>query len=345
MAKIDASEEVRGSAPSNPPRENLVRATPGITLERAAGASMPTLTGHFAVWDQFTEIRSAYEGNFMERFAPGSMTKTLAESTPKVLFQHGKDPQVGDKPLGTIQRLSPDAQGAAYEVALLDTSYNRDLLPGLEAGLYGASFRFSVVREDVVQRPPKSDYNPRGIPERTVQEARVMEFGPVTFPAYAGATAGIRSMTDEFLFDVLAANHEHLEQLAGRSRISLAGLKRYDNEDTGCLAQMLVLATGYIDEQDEADDAADIAAMQGVVKTLAGLVQGELVENEPADDEMNSASPEGDQRGDLQDDQAGEPDASERTTPAEPEPPEATTRSLTADFFRFADPPKHMRST
>jgi HK97 family phage prohead protease len=222
MATIDTSEEVRGSAPKNPPRENLVRATTGITLERADGATMPTLTGHFAVWDQWTEIRSAYEGNFMERFSPGAMTKTLSESTPKVLFQHGRDNTVGDKPLGAVTRLEPDATGAFYEVALLDTSYNRDLLPGLEAGLYGASFRFSVVREDVVQRPAKTDYNPRGIPERTVQEARVAEFGPVTFPAYAAATAGIRSMTDEFLFDALVEDPERLRELLRSARIDLA---------------------------------------------------------------------------------------------------------------------------
>ncbi|HMF61353.1 MAG TPA: hypothetical protein VK595_13325, partial [Vicinamibacterales bacterium] len=41
--------------------------------------------------------------------------------------------------------------------------------------------------------------NPHGLPERTVKEAQLMEFGPVTFPAYAGATAGVRSLTDDFL--------------------------------------------------------------------------------------------------------------------------------------------------
>jgi phage head maturation protease len=42
---------------------------------------------------------------------------------------------------------------------------------------------------DVNQRPGKSDYNPDGLPEITILEARLIEFGPVTFPAYAGATA------------------------------------------------------------------------------------------------------------------------------------------------------------
>jgi phage head maturation protease len=46
--------------------------------------------------------------------------------------------------LGVPSRLEEDAHGAAYEVPLFDTSYNRDLLPALQAGAYGASFRFKV---------------------------------------------------------------------------------------------------------------------------------------------------------------------------------------------------------
>ena len=34
-----------------------------------------------------------------------------------------------------------------------------------------------------------SSYKPTGLPERTITEAKVMEFGPVTFPAYEDATA------------------------------------------------------------------------------------------------------------------------------------------------------------
>jgi phage head maturation protease len=210
----DTSQEVGASVPSAPPRENLYRAINDIGLERSADGGMPTLTGHVAVWDQWTEIRSAVEGNFMERFSPTSMVKTLTERTPKVLFDHGKDPTVGNKVLGPIRSVSPDAYGAAYAVSLLDTSYNRDLIPGLEAGLYGSSFRFRVLQEDYVSRPSRSEYNPRGLPERTVTEAQVMEFGPVTFPAYAGATAGVRSITDTMLEKQLLGGDEMLERLA-----------------------------------------------------------------------------------------------------------------------------------
>jgi HK97 family phage prohead protease len=196
-----------------PPREDIFRAlNMAPTLVRSEGSSMPTLTGHFAVWDQWTEINSVFEGRFMERFAPTSMNKTLAESrdSMRVLFQHGHDPQVGDKVLGSIAELEADGTGARYSVPMFDTSYNRDLIPGLDAGVYGASFRFKVVKEEFDQNAERSAYNPDGLPERTVTEARVMEFGPVTFPAYAGATAGLRSVSDEFLIGRFLDDPERL---------------------------------------------------------------------------------------------------------------------------------------
>jgi len=39
-------------------------------------------------------------------------------------------------------------------------------------------------------------HNPDAIPERTILQTQVFEFGPVTFPAYEGASAGVRSLTD-----------------------------------------------------------------------------------------------------------------------------------------------------
>ncbi len=205
------------SAASRPlPKENLVRGLWPVELRAGNADALPTLTGHFAVFNEWTEIDSAWEGRFMERIAPGAFAKTFAENrkSMRVLFQHGKDPMVGDKPLGPIDVLEEDATGARYEVPLLDTSYNRDLLPGLREGLYGASFRFRVVKEDMDTRPQRSELNPEGIPQRTIKEAQVPEFGPVTFPAYSGATAGVRSLTDEFILaQLLGMDADRLRQL------------------------------------------------------------------------------------------------------------------------------------
>jgi HK97 family phage prohead protease len=188
-------------------RDNLIRAAfPAIEFRDAGEADLED--GHlgllrilFSPTNEWTEIHSHWEGDFMERFATGSWKKTIRDNVNRIrsLFQHGMDPQVGDKPLGPIRLLEENDRGGYGEVPLIDTSYNRDLLPGLKAGLYGASHRFGVMREEIDEDPGPSTTNPRGLPEHTVKEARLMEFGPVTFPAYAGATAGVRSLTDHFI--------------------------------------------------------------------------------------------------------------------------------------------------
>jgi HK97 family phage prohead protease len=204
--------------PGYEPRNALVvRAIwPGYELREASnGQGMPTLTGHFAVFNRWTEIDSFWEGEFLESIAPGAFARTFKNDRAgmRVLFQHGRDPIAGSKPLGPIEDLREDDQGAYYEVPLLDTSYNKDLLPGLRNGLYGASFRFRVMKEQVTEKPDASEHNPKGIPERVIQEAQVMEFGPVTFPAYADATAGVRSLTDEFILEQFGMDADRLHTL------------------------------------------------------------------------------------------------------------------------------------
>jgi HK97 family phage prohead protease len=180
------------------PRENLYRASyPSIELRGEADGRGPQLFGHFAVFDDWTEINSPYEGRFMERVAPGAFSKTIQEngSGIRLLFQHGRDPQLGDKPIGKFTSLREDAKGGYYEADLFD-GVPPLVVAGLRAGEYGASFRFNVTREDVADEPGVSSSNPSGIPERTIREAKLHELGPVTWGAYKSATAGVRSITD-----------------------------------------------------------------------------------------------------------------------------------------------------
>jgi HK97 family phage prohead protease len=172
------------------PRESLIRAN---FEERATVDDGRTMTGYPIVFDQWTTINS-WEGEFKERIAPGALRKTLRENSHavKVLFNHGMDPSIGDKPLGRASVMRADAHGLYVEVPMSDTSYNDDLIALMRDGaLDGMSFRFSVPEgKDSWERPK------RGLPERTINELRLFELGPVTFPAYQATTVGIRSRDD-----------------------------------------------------------------------------------------------------------------------------------------------------
>jgi len=197
-----------------PPRDDLVRAIfPGGELRDADDGPGTTMFGHLAPFNQWTQIDSAFEGRFMERLAPGAFARTIENNGPqiRVTFNHGKDPTLGNQILGLPEVLREDDQGVYYEVPLLD-GLPPLVLNGLRRGAYGSSFRFRILKEDFRRSPGKSAYNPDGLPERTVREVSMSEFGPVTFPAYLGATAGVRSLTDDYLIERLVTS-PHIQDL------------------------------------------------------------------------------------------------------------------------------------
>jgi hypothetical protein len=189
-----------------------------IELRSEGEGTMPTMVGHFSVANVWARIDSAWEGEFLERIASGAFKKTFRERKGKIrsLFQHGRDPVVGSKVLGAPTVLREDDVGAYAEVPLLDTSYNRDLIPGIESGQYGQSFRFRVTDETRNEEPEASEHNPKGLPERTITAVSLYEFGPVTFPAYDETDVGLRSMTDEFVIEARLGRltPEELRELA-----------------------------------------------------------------------------------------------------------------------------------
>jgi hypothetical protein len=119
MGADDGTVPVNGRSP-------IARAMTGGVLLRADNEDGDnpddgrTLFGHFSVFNRWTEIDSWIEGHFMERIAPGAFKKTFREKTPKVLFQHGMDPQIADQPIASVRELREDDEGAYYEARLFD---------------------------------------------------------------------------------------------------------------------------------------------------------------------------------------------------------------------------------
>lgn len=180
------------------PRADLFRSAAPMEV-RSSEDGRKTLFGHFAVFNRWTEIDSIFEGRFMERMAPGAFRKTLQESgmNAKIMFNHGRSEVLPDVLIAKPREAREDSIGGYYEADLF-RGLPEWLYEGLSEGVYGASFRFRALREEWVDDPRPSEHNPLGLPERTVTEAQVAEWGPVSWPAYSDATAGVRSLSDRF---------------------------------------------------------------------------------------------------------------------------------------------------
>lgn len=167
--------------------------------------------GHFAMFNIWTEISSWYEGEFMERIAPGAFKSTMKRerSQIKCQFDHGYNELIGDNLIAVIDDLREDDIGAYAEHSFLDTPYVRGIVIPQMLGrtiagdfrgpLVGASFRFRVVKDSWNNEPQPSDYNPKALPERTITQTRLFEEGPVVFPAYPDAGFECCSLTDQYL--------------------------------------------------------------------------------------------------------------------------------------------------
>lgn len=143
-----------------------------------------TLHGHAAVFDQDAEI----DGATVEALAPGAFDAVLADELTDVraLWNHDSRLLLGRQRAGTL-RVSTDRDGLPYAVDLPATTYADDLIELVRRGdLDGASFGF-VPGE--VERTRTDDGRTRLV-HRSV--AQLVDVSPVTFPAYAGASAALR---------------------------------------------------------------------------------------------------------------------------------------------------------
>tara|TARA_R110000803_G_scaffold168766_1_gene231796 strand:+ start:212 stop:919 length:708 start_codon:yes stop_codon:yes gene_type:complete len=163
-----------------------------------------TLEGYGAVFGQATRIDS-WEGTFDETVDRGAFTKTLSERMPVLQFDHGRDPATGSVPIGAIEVLRPDDHGLFVQARLHDNARVEPIRQAIASGAVdGMSFRFQVIRDE---------WNERGeVPMRTLKEVSLMEIGPVVFPAYAGASVGVRSILATLPEDERAALIEEIRQ-------------------------------------------------------------------------------------------------------------------------------------
>ncbi|MER7738885.1 HK97 family phage prohead protease [Streptomyces sp. NPDC096538] len=180
----------------NEERRDLTLATAGVQL-RAAGDDQGTrgFDGHAAVFNQRTAIGNPLTWGFYEEIAPGAFTKTLSEGDARFLVDHDTRLVVSRVSAGSL-RLAQDAVGLAVD-ADLDTrlSYVGDLVVNLEnKNITGMSFGFRTVKDDWETVSVQTSEGDMEAELRIIREVQLFEVSAVTFPAYEGTDAALRSV-------------------------------------------------------------------------------------------------------------------------------------------------------
>lgn len=145
------------------------------------GARM--ITGYGIVFNSDSENL----GGFIEQVDPGAVSKTLSEADIRAIGNHNTDWLLGRRKSGTA-RFMADGKGVRYEI---DVNANdpdgQRALAKVERGDWdGSSFCFETVQEawDWDAQPAR----------RRLLEIKLIEMGPVTFPAYPDSTAASRAL-------------------------------------------------------------------------------------------------------------------------------------------------------
>lgn len=143
------------------------------------------ITGYAAVFNSLSEDL----GGFREKIDPGAFKKTIGSDDVRALWNHNDDYVLGRNKSGTLS-LSEDAHGLKIDILPPDVQWARDLMVSIERGdVDKMSFGFRTV-SDRWERQDDDEI-------RTLEEVKLFDVSPVTFPAYPDTAVALRSL-DEF---------------------------------------------------------------------------------------------------------------------------------------------------
>lgn len=160
-----------------------------FVLDRGTAGDGLTLEGYAAVFGETIRVWDPWDGEYLERFERGAFAKTIKERTPYLMLQHGRHPLVGPIPIGAFEALYEDARGLSVRARLHD---NWLVQPVRDAIASGALSGMSIMFEPAIDKRDDTG----DVPLIIRKEVRLLELGPVVFPAYKTTEVGVRSIAD-----------------------------------------------------------------------------------------------------------------------------------------------------
>lgn len=164
-----------------------------IQMRTTDDNSEPVIEGYALKYDKPSEVLGGFV-RFIEHIAPGALDNTDMSNVVATI-NHDQNQVLGRS--GVNLTLVPDKVGLKFSVKPTDTSFARDLITNIKAGVINqCSFAFTVPADDDAQEWVDSERD--GVDyERTISKIdHLYDVSVVTTPAYPDteATVGQRSM-------------------------------------------------------------------------------------------------------------------------------------------------------
>jgi hypothetical protein len=142
------------------------------------------IVGHAAVFNVIADGG----GWFREQVAPGAFKESIAKDDIRALFNHDPNFVLGRNRAGTL-KLREDDTGLLVEIDPPDTQFAKDLAVSIGRGdITQMSFGFEILKEE--RQSGSGDKEPDLF---TLQEVRLWDVSPVTFPFYKETDVSVHS--------------------------------------------------------------------------------------------------------------------------------------------------------
>lgn len=137
------------------------------------------------------ETEFKVKDGYFERIMPGAFRDAVANDDVRALFNHNADNLLGCRSSGTLQ-LEEDARGLRYSIPYDDSDpdHKRVMAKIQRGDLRGSSFGFRVLEQNMAKE--------NGNLVRNIGKVKLVDVGPVTYPAYQGTEACARSLDGAF---------------------------------------------------------------------------------------------------------------------------------------------------
>jgi HK97 family phage prohead protease len=170
-------------------REERCAGLTELRVEPQEGGGLPVIEGHAALFDSLSQDLGGIFP-FKEKIRAGAFKDSIGRDDIRALFNHDSNYVLGRNKAGTLE-LKETSKGLKVRIHPPDTQWARDLTESIKRGdVSQMSFGF------ITERESWSVDNGEDI--RTLEQVKLFDVSPVTFPAYLDTDVGVRSALDSY---------------------------------------------------------------------------------------------------------------------------------------------------